>query len=98
MSAPERYTIAITNRQGFEFVTGGSRVADFDVARFVAKAVEAMESSANGSARVRLVDGYTTAGDIVAEWWPKARSAERRSIAAEGVAEKVRDALIELSR
>ncbi len=93
----KRFTISIRNAQGFKFVTSGWRVGDFNETRFVAKAVEAMESSANGSARVMLFDGYTTKGDIVAQWYPKSRRAEHRSIEAECVAEKVRDALSELS-
>ena len=94
----ERYTIAITNAQGFEFVTGGWRVGDFNVGRFVVAAVEAMESSVNGSARVTLFDGYTTSGDIVAQWYPKTRRPRLLRIEAECVADEVRDALAELCR
>ncbi len=94
----EHFQISITNRQGFEFVTGGWRVGDFNVERFVEKAVEAMAGSVNGSARVTLFDGYTTSGDIVAQWYPKTRRPELLRIEAECVAEKIRDALSELNR
>ncbi len=93
----ERFTITIRNAQGFKFVTNGWGVGDFNEERFIGKAIEAMETSSNGSARVILFDGYTTKGDIVAQWYPKSRRAECRSAEAERVAEKIRAALSELS-
>ncbi len=93
----ERFTITIRNAQGFKFVTSGWGVGDFNETRFIGKAIEAMESSSNGSARVILFDGYTTNGDIVAEWYPKSRRAAYRSSEAERVAKNLRAALSELS-
>lgn len=87
----ERYTIVITNKQGFEFHT-----SRFNFERFVTAAIDAMAGSSNGSARVTLIDGSKSTGDVVAGWYPKSRRDEYRRIEAEDVAEKMRAALSEL--
>lgn len=87
----ERYTIVITNKQGFEFQT-----SCFHHGRFAIAAIEAMESSQNGSALVTLIEGSKSTGDVVARWYPKTRRPSLRRIEAECVADDVRDALLEL--
>ena len=88
----ERYTIAVTNAQDFQFFT-----SRFHYDRLVDAIIEAMAASENGSARVTLIEGSKSTGDIVARWYPKTRRPGLRRINSECVVDKVRDALSELN-